>query len=145
MLIIIVVYVNYWLFYHGHVIDPVVFKSSLAVVYWTNSACSRGDYVLIGTDAVLNSARAIARALFHSRSPYQGIVPEGHALLVLLYRKKVTLNETSAYINQEIVSWFRGILFVTIVMIRWGASNRWRLFYKHRGLCINNTQFPRII
>ena len=45
---------------------------------------------------MLNSSRAIARALFHSRSPYQGIVPEGHALLVLLYRKKVTLNETSA-------------------------------------------------
>ena len=59
---------------------------------------------MIGTDTVRNSARAIARALFHSRSPYQGMVPEGHALLVLLYRKKVTLNETSAYINQEIVS-----------------------------------------
>ena len=66
--------------------------------------CSRGGYVLIGTDAVLNSARAIARALFHSSSPYQGIVPEGHALLVLLYRKKVTLNEPSVDINQEIVS-----------------------------------------
>ena len=25
----------YSLFYHGHVIDPVAFKSSLAVVYWT--------------------------------------------------------------------------------------------------------------
>ena len=68
--------------------------------YYTNSACCRGDYVLIGTDAVLNSARAIARALFHSRSPYEGIVPEGHALLVLLYRKKGNF----AYINQEIVS-----------------------------------------
>ena len=28
-------YVCYTLFYHGHVIDPVAFKSSLAVVYWT--------------------------------------------------------------------------------------------------------------
>ena len=44
--------------------------------YYTNSACSRGDYARIGTDAV---ARAVARALFHSSSPY-------HALLVLLHR-----------------------------------------------------------
>ena len=54
---------------------------------------SPGDYVLIATDAVLNSARAIERALFYSRSPYQDIVPEGHALLVLLHQKRVTLNE----------------------------------------------------
>ena len=68
----------------------------------------------------------------------------GTKVLVLLYRKKVTLNETSAYINQEIVSWFRGIL-CDHCHDKMGASKRWILFYKHRGLCINNTQFPRII
>ena len=52
--------------------------------YLTNSACSQGDYALIGADAV---SIVPERQLFYSSSPYQGMSPREHALLVLLYRK----------------------------------------------------------
>ena len=37
--------------------------------------CSLGDYALIGTGVLLNSALAVAQALLQNTGPYQGIVP----------------------------------------------------------------------